>query len=185
MVMPVGAPASRGRALGAEIFHSLKKVLKAQGLQHLRRRRGRLCPELGSNERPSRSSWRPSRRPATKPGEEVFIALDPAASEIYERGQGQVQPGFKSGRKKPFGEDDGRLLGQDWIDKYPIISHRRRPGRGRLGLGWQAAEERSRRSKVQLVGDDLFVTNVERVQRAIEKGVPATRCCARSTRSAR
>ena len=163
MVMPVGA-ASFHEALrwGTETYHSLKKVLKARGYSTGLGDEGGFAPSLGSNEEAIEVILEAIEGAGYEPGVDLFLALDPAASEFYEDGYYDLR---KEGK---------RLKGEEmvdfyltWIEKYPIISIED-------GLAeddwesWRLFEEEAG-DRVQLVGDDLFVTSVERLQRGIEE----------------
>jgi len=163
MVMPVGAP-SFHEALrwGTETYHSLKKVLKARGYSTGLGDEGGFAPSLGSNEEAIEVILEAIEGAGYEPGVDLFLALDPAASEFYEDGYYDLR---KEGK---------RLKGEEmvdfyltWIEKYPIISIED-------GLAeddwesWRLFEEEAG-DRVQLVGDDLFVTSVERLQRGIEE----------------
>ena len=163
MVMPVGASSfSEALRWGAETYHSLKKVLAGKGYNTSVGDEGGFAPSLGSNEEAIEVILEAIVKAGFKPGEEMFIALDPASSEIYEDGTYNLA---KEGRKLSSEEMVGFY--EDWVNKYPIISIED-------GLaeddwdGWQLLCERLG-DKVQLVGDDLLVTNVERLQLGIDR----------------
>ena len=167
MVMPVGAPSfSEALRWGAETYHALRKVLKARGYNTNVGDEGGFAPSLGSNEEAVEVVLRAIEGAGYRPGEDIWIALDPAASEIFEEnGTYHLK---KEGRRL----DGAQMVAfyEEWVDKYPIISIED-------GLAeddwasWSLMMERLGH-KVQLVGDDLLVTNVERVKKAIE-----TRAC--------
>ena len=167
MVMPVGAPSfSEALRWGAETYHALRKVLKARGYNTNVGDEGGFAPSLGSNEEAVEVILRAIEGAGYRPGEDIWIALDPAASEIFEeKGTYHLK---KEGRQL----DGAQMVAfyEDWVNKYPIISIED-------GLAeddwasWSLMMERLGQ-KVQLVGDDLLVTNVERVKKAIE-----TRAC--------
>jgi enolase len=162
MVMPVGASSFR-EALrwGAETYHSLKAVLKDKGYGTNVGDEGGFAPSLGSNEEAIELILQAIEKAGYRAGEDIWIALDPAASEIFEDG---VTYNLKK---------EGRRLGGsqmvdfyvDWVEKYPIISIED----GLAEDDWPAWTQLTERvgDKVQLVGDDLLVTNVERVEKAI------------------
>jgi enolase len=164
MVMPVGA-GSFAEALrwGAEIYHSLKKVLKSKGHSTNVGDEGGFAPSLGSNEEAIEVILEAIEAAGYQPGEQVRIALDPAASEIYEDGKYQLK---KEGRTLT-GEEMVDFYA-DWVEKYPIISIED----GLDENDWDAWILMMERvgDHVQIVGDDLLVTNVERVKRSIELG---------------
>jgi enolase len=167
MVMPVGAP-SFGEALrwGAETYHTLKKVLKEKGHGTNVGDEGGFAPSLGSNEEAIEVIMQAIEKAGYKPGEDIWIALDPAASEIYEDG---VTYHLKKEARRLSGEQMTQFY-EDWVKRYPIISIED-------GLAeddwanWTLMTERLG-DRLQIVGDDLLVTNVQRVKRAIE-----TRAC--------
>jgi enolase len=167
MVMPVGAP-SLHEALrwGAETYHALKEVLKKKGHGTNVGDEGGFAPSLGSNEEAIEVILQAIEKAGYKPGQDVWIALDPAASEIFEDG---VTYYLKKEGRRLSGEQMVEFY-EDWVNKYPIISIED-------GLAeddwnsWTLMMERLG-DKIQIVGDDLLVTNVERVRRAIE-----TRAC--------
>jgi enolase len=163
MIMPVGAPSfQEALRWGTETYHSLKKVLKARGYSTGLGDEGGFAPSLKSNEEAIEVILEAIENAGYEPGVQIFIALDPAASEFYE-------DGFYHLRK-----EDQKLKGEEmvdfylaWIDKYPIISIED-------GLAeddwdsWRLLTEEAN-DRVQLVGDDLFVTNIERLQRGMEE----------------
>jgi enolase len=165
MVVPSGAPSfAEGLRMGAEVFHALKRTLHDRGLATAVGDEGGFAPDLGSNEEALQMLVRGIEAAGYRPGEDVVIALDPAASEI------------RSGDAYEL-EHEGRTLSADemaayWVElagKYPIVSIE--DGMDEEDwAGWKALTERLG-DKVQLVGDDLFVTNVERLQRGIDAGV--------------
>ena len=163
MVMPVGAP-SFHEALrwGTETYHSLKKVLKARGYSTGLGDEGGFAPSLGSNEEAIEVILEAIEGAGYEPGVDLFLALDPAASEFYEDGYYDLR---KEGKRLKGDEMVDFYL--TWIEKYPIISIED-------GLAeddwesWKLFEEEAG-DRVQLVGDDLFVTSVERLQRGIEE----------------
>jgi len=153
--------------MGAEIFHTLKKVLHDKKMSTNVGDEGGFAPNLGSNEEAIEVVLKAIEKAGFKPGADVFIALDPAASEFYDSKTQLYTFKKSSGKKlKPL---EMAEYWADWTKKYPIISIED-------GLaeddwtGWKALTE-SVGEKVQLVGDDLFVTNVERLQEGIDKGV--------------
>ena len=163
MVMPVGAPSFR-EALrwGAETYHTLKKVLKEKGYGTSVGDEGGFAPSLGSNAEAIELILQAIEKAGYKPGEDIWIALDPAASEIFEDGVTYV---LKKEGRRLSGE---QMVGfyEDWVNKYPIISIED-------GLAeddwasWKLMMERMG-DKIQIVGDDLLVTNVQRVKKAID-----------------
>ena len=164
MAMPVGAP-SFAEALrwGAETYHALKKVLKAKGYNTGVGDEGGFAPALKSNEEAVELIVEAVQRAGYEPGRDIFVALDPAASEVYEDGKYVLK---KEGRTLT-GEQMVDFY-EDWVEKYPIISIED-------GLHeddwdtWVLMQERLGH-RLQIVGDDLLVTNVERLERGIELG---------------
>ena len=164
MVMPVGASSfSEGLRWGAEIYHGLKKVLKGKGHSTNVGDEGGFAPSLGSNEEAIEVILEAIQAAGYQPGEQVRIALDPAASEIYEDGKYHLA---KEGRSLT-GEEMVDFYA-DWIEKYPIISIEDGLDENDWDT-WVLMMERVG-DRLQIVGDDLLVTNVERVERAIELG---------------
>jgi enolase len=164
MVMPVGAPTfAEALRWGAETYHALKAVLKDKGYSTSVGDEGGFAPSLGSNEEAIEVILQAVERAGYKPGKDIFIALDPAASEIFEDG---VTYHLKKEGRRLTGEQMVAFF-VDWTDKYPIISIED-------GLAeedwenWKLMMERVG-DKVQIVGDDLLVTNVKRVEKAIKE----------------
>lgn len=165
MVMPVGAPSFKeALRMGAEIFHSLKKVLKAKGYNTGVGDEGGFAPNLKSNEEALETIVEAITEAGYKPDEEVKLAMDVAASEIYEDGKYNLK-----------GEGVVRTSEEmvDWYEqlteKFPIISIED----GLDENDWDGFKQLTDRigKRVQLVGDDLFVTNTERLGRGIEQGI--------------
>jgi len=171
MVMPVGA-LSFAEALrwGTEVYHSLKKVLKGKGYNTSVGDEGGFAPSLGSNEEAVELILEAIERAGYRPGEDIYLALDPAASEIYHDGRYVLK---KEGRE--LSGEEMVAFYQDWVAKYPIISIED-------GLAeddwenWTLLVERIG-DRVQIVGDDLLVTNVERVERAIKEKAANSLLC--------
>jgi enolase len=165
MVVPAGAPSFR-EALrwGAEVFQSLRSLLHERRLSTGQGDEGGFAPELQANEEAMSLLVEAIERSGHRPGEEVFIALDPAASELYSNGRYQLK-----GEGRSLTTTELIDLWESWVSRYPVISLED-------GLaeddweGWKALTERLGK-RLQLVGDDLFVTNVIRLQRGIETGV--------------
>ena len=167
MIMPVGAPSFReGLRMGAEVFHSLKSVLKEKGMNTAVGDEGGFAPNLSTNEEAISVIIEAVEKAGYKPGDDIKIALDAAASEFYDADENVY---------KLTGEGVTRTAAemveyyQMLCDKYPIISIED-------GLaeddwdGWKLLTD-TLGSKVQLVGDDLFVTNTKRLAEGIEKGI--------------
>ena len=165
MVMPFGAPTfSEALRWGTEIFHNLKAVLKEKGLNTNVGDEGGFAPNLGSNEEAIESVLMATERAGYKPGEDVWIALDAASTEFYKEGNYVFE---STGDVRS--SSDLVSYWKEWVDKYPIISIED-------GLaeddwdGWKQLTD-TIGDRVQLVGDDLFVTNSERLGRGIQNGI--------------
>jgi enolase len=165
MVVPTGAGTfSECLRMGTEVFHALKRTLHERGLSTSVGDEGGFAPDLSSNEDALKMLLAGIEAAGYEPGEQVTIALDPATSEIYRDGSYVLQ---HEGRALDAGE-----LADYWADlagRYPIVSIE--DGMAEEDwTGWRALTERLS-SRVQLVGDDLFVTNTERLRRGIAEGV--------------
>lgn len=168
MVMPVGADSfSEALRMGAEVFHTLKKVLHDKGLSTNVGDEGGFAPNLSSNEEAIEVVLKAIEKAGYKPGSDIFIALDPAASEFYDP-KAKVYH-FKKSSGKKLKPAQMAEYWTTWAKKYPIISLEDGMAEDDWA-GWKALTE-SIGDKVQLVGDDLFVTNVERLQKGIDGGV--------------
>jgi enolase len=167
MVMPFGATSfSEGLRWGTEIFHHLKSVLKAKGLSTNVGDEGGFAPNLGSNEEAIQVVLQAIEKAGFKPGHDVYIALDAASSEFYNAEKGLYL--FEStGESRTSTEMVDYWA--DWCKKYPIVSIEDGLAEDDWA-GWKTATEKLG-STVQLVGDDLFVTNTKRLAEGIEKGV--------------
>jgi enolase len=168
MVRPVGAPNFReGLRMGAEVFHSLKKVLKGRGLSTAVGDEGGFAPTLGGTEDALETIVQAISVAGYKPGVEVTIALDPAASEFYENGMYNYAKfeGPKGARKTSKEQVDyfEKLIGM-----FPIDSIEDGMAESDWD-GWKLMTDRLGK-KIQIVGDDLFVTNVEYLKKGIELG---------------
>jgi enolase len=165
MVMPAGAASfSECLRMGAEVFHALKKTLHDAGLGTAGGDEGGFAPDLGSNEEALQMLVRAIESAGYAPGEEVFIALDPATSEIFGDGAYRLE---HEGRSLSAGE-----LADYWGDlcaRYPIVSIEDGMDENDWD-GWKTLTD-AVGDRVQLVGDDLFVTNTSRLKRGIELGV--------------
>jgi enolase len=168
MIMPAGAD-SFAEALrwGAEVFHTLKSVLKAKGLNTSVGDEGGFAPSLKSNTEAIELVLEAITQAGYKPGEDIFVVLDPAASEFYDKEKKKYV--FKKSDKSEHTSEQMTRYWESWIKQYPIISLED-------GLdendweGWQFLTK-TLGDRVQLVGDDIFVTNTERLQRGIDEGV--------------
>jgi enolase len=165
MVMPVGAENfSEALRVGAEIFHNLKKVLGSRGYSTAVGDEGGFAPNLKSNEEAIETILEAIEKAGYTAGENIMLALDPAASEFYD-GTNYV---FKKSDKRTLSSDEMIAYWADWAEKYPIISIE--DGLAESDWeGWRKITEQIGK-KVQLVGDDLFVTNVEFLQKGIDTG---------------
>ncbi len=168
MVMPVGADSfSHGLRMGTEIFHVLKKVLKDKGYSTNVGDEGGFAPEIKSNEEAIETILTAIEKAGYKPGEDVMIALDPASSEYFLEKEGVYHLHKSSGKK--LSPDEMVAYWANWVKKYPICSIED-------GLaeddwkGWKTMTEKLG-DKIQLVGDDLFVTNTKRLQKGIDDGI--------------
>ena len=163
--MPVGSPtfAEAMRAV-AEVYHALKKVLKGQGLVTAVGDEGGFAPNLRSNEDALKLIVDAIKQAGYEPGRDVAIALDPAASEFYDDGKYTLK-----GEGRTL--DATALVGlyADWVARYPIVSIEDGMAEDDWE-GWRLLTDKLG-ADVQLVGDDLFVTNVKRLKEGIEKGV--------------
>jgi len=165
MVMPVGAQTFReALRCGAEIFHNLKSVLKSRGYSTGVGDEGGFAPNLRSNEEAVETILEAIENSGYKAGQNVMLALDPAASEFYREGKYV----FKKSDKRVLSSDEMAAYWTDWCSKYPIISIED----GMAENDWEGWVNltNSVGKTVQLVGDDLFVTNVKFLQNGIELG---------------
>ncbi|NOT49236.1 MAG: phosphopyruvate hydratase [Acidobacteria bacterium] len=165
MVMPVGAE-SFGEALrcGAEIFHNLKSVLKSRGYSTGVGDEGGFAPNLKSNEEAVETILEAIEKAGYKAGQNVMLALDPAASEFYSNGKYV----FKKSDNRELSSEEMAAYWTDWCGKYPIISIEDGMAENDWE-GWKSLTN-SVGTTVQLVGDDLFVTNVKFLQKGIDEG---------------
>lgn len=168
MIMPVGAPTFRDAIrMGAEVFHHLKSVLKKQGYSTNVGDEGGFAPNLKSNEEAVTVILEAIEKAGYKPGQDIFIALDPASSEYYLPEENVYHLHKSTGDKlTPAQMVD---YWDNWTKKYPIISIEDGMAEDDWA-GWKMLTERIGHN-VQLVGDDLFVTNVKRLQEGIKQGV--------------
>lgn len=167
MVMPFGADSfSEGLRWGTEIFHHLKSVLKSKGMSTNVGDEGGFAPNLGSNQEAIEVVIEAIEKAGYKPGVDVFIALDAASSEFYSEERGVYV--FESTGEELTSEQMVDFWA-DWCEKYPIVSIEDGFAEDDWS-GWKMATDRLG-NKVQLVGDDLFVTNTKRLSRGIQEGV--------------
>jgi enolase len=168
MIMPVGAETfSDAIQIGTEIFHTLKKVLKGKGYSTAVGDEGGFAPNLKSNEEAVEVILEAITQAGYVPEEDVLIALDPATSEFYNTETGLYEFKWSDGSKK--NADEMVEFWSEWIEKYPIVSIEDAMYENDWE-GWAKLTD-AIGDKVQLVGDDLFVTNVERLGKGIEEGV--------------
>ncbi len=167
MVMPVGAESfGQGLRMGAEIFHHLKKVLTEEGKNTAVGDEGGFAPDLASNDEAVEVVLTAVERAGYRPGEDVVLAIDAAASEFYSE-EGEYVFRWSSGERM---DSAGMVqFWDDWLKKYPISSVEDALDENDWD-GWKALTERVG-AQVQVVGDDLFVTNPERLERGIKEGV--------------
>ncbi len=165
MVLPVGAESFKeALRVGAEIFHNLKAVLSDKGLNTAVGDEGGFAPNLGSNEEAITTIISAIERAGYKPGVDVFLGMDVASTEFYKDGKYVL-----AGEGKSFTSAEFVDLLASWVDKYPIISIEDGCSEDDWE-GWKLLTDKLG-NKVQLVGDDLFVTNTERLSSGIEQGV--------------
>ena len=167
MILPVGAPSFKeGLRMGAEVFHSLKKVLSERGLACGVGDEGGFAPNLGSNREALELIVEAIKAAGYEPGKDVMLGLDVAATEMYDKETKLYD--LKHEGKKLTAEQMVDLY-EEWVNNFPIVTIED-------GLdeedwdGWKVLTDRLGK-KIQLVGDDLFVTNTERLERGIEAGV--------------
>jgi enolase len=168
MIMPVGADTfSEGLRMGVEIFHTLKSVLKKKGYSTNVGDEGGFAPNIKSNQEAIEIVLQSIETAGYRPGEDIFIALDAAASEFYNEETKKYV--FKKSTGEQFSSEEMIGFWEDWANRYPIFSIED-------GLyeddwsGWSLLTQKLG-SRIQLVGDDLFVTNTERLQRGIQQNI--------------
>lgn len=165
MIMPLGAPTfSEGLRWGSEIYHTLKSVLKDHGYTALVGDEGGYAPALGSNAEAVEIILEAVEKSGYKPGEDIAIALDPAASEFYEKDEDLYN--LRTEGKK-LSSEEMVAFWKDWVEKYPIVSIED----GLAQDDWEGWKLMTAElgDKLQIVGDDLLVTNPERVRRGIQE----------------
>jgi enolase len=166
MVMPVGAPSfSEALRWGVEVFHTLKGVLKKRGYNTAVGDEGGFAPSVKSNVEAIEVVLEAINQAGYKPGEEIAIALDPAASEFYQDGKYV----FKKSDKSAKSSDDMVRFWAKWANDYPIVSLE--DGLSEEDWDGWANLTKELGGKIQLVGDDIFVTNIQFLQEGIDKGV--------------
>jgi len=165
MLYPLGAPSfAEALRYGAEVFHKLRSVLQEKGYATGVGDEGGFAPNLGSNREAIELVLRAIEQAGYRPGEQIAIALDPAASEFYEKGRYEL-----AGEGKSLSSDEMIEFWADWCGRYPIVSVED----GLAEQDWDGWARLTKKlgAKVQLVGDDLFVTNPAILAQGIEKGV--------------
>ncbi len=165
MILPVGAPSfSEALRYGAEVFHSLKSVLGKKGMATSVGDEGGFAPNLGSNVEAVDTILEAIEKAGYKPGTDIALGLDVASSEFYVDGKYVLESEGKSFSSEEFAD-----YLASWVDQYPIISIEDGHDQNDWD-GWKYFTEKAG-SKVQLVGDDLFVTNTKILQRGIDNGI--------------
>ena len=168
MIMPVGAERfSDALRWAAETFHTLKSVLKKKGYNTAVGDEGGFAPSLKSNSEAIDLILEAITQAGYQPGEQISIALDPASSEFYDKEKGKYV--FKKGDKRELSSEQMVAFYEDWVRQYPIVSLEDGLAEDDWA-GWRVLTDKLGQ-KIQLVGDDIFVTNVKRLQRGIEEGV--------------
>lgn len=166
MIMPTGAPTfAEALRMGAEVFHTLKGVLHKKGYNTAVGDEGGFAPSLKSNDEALEVILEAITKAGYKPGENIFIALDPAASEMYSNGKYKF---FKSTQKE-ISSDEMIKYWENWVRQYPIISLEDGLAENDWD-GWKNLTDLVGK-KIQLVGDDIFVTNTAILSEGIQKGV--------------
>ncbi|MFN9116334.1 MAG: phosphopyruvate hydratase, partial [Bacteroidota bacterium] len=169
MISPVGAPSfSEGLRWGVEVFHHLKSVLKKKGYSTNVGDEGGFAPEIKSNEEAIETVLEAISAAGYKPGSDIAIAMDAASSEMYDE-SAHTYKFYKSNPDKVITSDEMVAYWTEWVNKYPIISIED----GMAEDDWEGWKKLTDAigSKCQLVGDDLFVTNVKRLKEGIDKGI--------------
>lgn len=168
MVMPVGSPTFKeGIRCVAEVFHNLKNILHDKGLSTTVGDEGGFAPDLKDNEEPLKVIMQAIEKAGYKPYDDVCIAMDPASSEFYDKDKKKYV--FKKSDKRELSSSEMVDFYAHLVNNYPIISIEDATAEDDWE-GWKILTEKLGK-KVQLVGDDLFVTNVKRLQMGLDKGV--------------
>ncbi len=168
MVMPIGAESLReGVRMITEVFHNLKSILKEQGYSTAVGDEGGFAPNLKSNDEAVEVIVKAIQKAGYKPGEQIAIALDPAASEFYDEDKKKYV--FKSSDGRELSSEEMASYWADWAAKYPIISIEDGMAEDDWD-GWKLLTDKVG-DHCQLVGDDLFVTNTKRLKDGIDKGI--------------
>jgi enolase len=168
MIMPIGAETfSEGLRMGVEIFHHLKKVLKSKGYATNVGDEGGFAPGIKDNEEAIQMVMTAIQAAGYRPMDDIVIALDAAASEFYDAEKGEYV--FKKSSGERYSSSDMVAFWKDWCNRYPIYSIEDGFGEDDW-TGWKQMTE-TLGHRIQLVGDDLFVTNTERLQRGINEKI--------------
>ncbi len=168
MIAPFGAPNfAEALRMGAEVFHTLKNVLKKKGYSTAVGDEGGFAPNLKSNEEAPETMLEAITQAGYRPGTDIGLALDPAASEFYDSSKGKYV--FKKSDKSERSSEQMVEFWANWVKKYPILSLEDGMAEDDW-KGWKLLTD-TLGKKVQLVGDDLFVTNVQRLSRGIKEGI--------------
>jgi enolase 1/2/3 len=168
MITPFGAPNfAEALRMGAEVFHTLKNVLKKKGYSTAVGDEGGFAPNLKSNEEAPETILEAITQAGYRPGIDIGLALDPAASEFYDTSKGKYI--FKKSDKSQRSSEQMIEFWSNWVKKYPIVSLEDGMAQDDW-KGWKLLTD-TLGKKIQLVGDDLFVTNTERLARGIREGI--------------
>ncbi|MDL5046631.1 phosphopyruvate hydratase [Oscillatoria amoena NRMC-F 0135] len=168
MIMPVNAPTfGESLRMGIEVFHNLKMVLKKKGYSTNVGDEGGFAPDIKSNEEAIETVLTAIEAAGYKPGKDIWVAMDAASSEMYDAKTGLYK--FHKSDNKELTSSEMVSFWKDWTSKYPIVSIED----GLAEDDWKGWKELTETigNKVQLVGDDLFVTNVKRLQKGISEGI--------------
>ena len=168
MIMPVGAPTfTEALRMGAEVFHNLRSVLKARNMSTNVGDEGGFAPNLASNDEAIQVVCQAIEKAGYRPGEDIFIGLDAAASEYYNPETGLYEMRWSTGEK--YNATEMVDFWKRWVDQYPVISIEDGMAEDDWD-GWKLLTD-AIGDRCQLVGDDLFVTNVERLQMGLDRKV--------------
>ena len=172
MILPIGAPSFKeALRYGAEVFHNLRSVLKAKKYNTGVGDEGGFAPNLGSNEEAIQVIMEAIKKAGFVPGKDIAIGMDCAASEFFKDGKYVIggKNGINADTKFYTSKELVDLVYMDWVEKYPIVSIEDGLAEDDWA-GWKYLTNKLGK-KVQIVGDDLFVTNVERIQKGLDLGV--------------